>query len=114
MTTTAIKQLVDDWIAAGNKYDTELYLQKYQPDAVLDDPSVGEKFTGHAGIRDYFTRYFIGYQTQTRLVKLTIQNNKAHLEVEFKGKFPEGTICGLFDMTFADQKIAAVKANLIT
>jgi hypothetical protein len=31
------------------------------------------------------------------LTKLDINNNEAHLEVEFTGEFPEGKIGGIFD-----------------
>jgi len=108
-----IKAFVSDWIAASNSYDTEKYLDKYHSDAILNDPSVGRKFVGHKGIRAYYTSYFIGYKTQTKLVKLSISNNKAHLEVEFTGEFPEGKISGMFDFTFKDEKIATVKAALL-
>ena len=60
-----------------------------------------------------FTSYFIGYKTQTRLLKLVVAEDSAHLEVEFTGKFPEGTIGGMFDFTFRDGKIATVTADLM-
>lgn len=108
-----IQAFLLDWIAVSNSYDTRKYLGKYLADAVLDDPSVGKKFIGHKGIKDYYTDYFIGYKTQTRLLKLAIQNNKAYLEVEFTGEFPEGKIRGMFDFTFKDEKIATIKADLL-
>jgi hypothetical protein len=108
-----IQEFIADWIALSNAFDTEKYLAKYKEDAVLDDPSVGRKFIGRKGIRDYFTSYFIGYKTQTRLVKLNINNNEAYLEVEFTGEFPEGKIRGSFDMVFNGGKIESVKADLI-
>ena len=108
-----IKAFLLDWITVSNSYNTEKYLKKYLEDAVLDDPSVGRKFVGHKGIRDYYTSYFIGYKTQTKLTKLAIGNNKAHLEVEFTGEFPEGKIEGMFDFVFKEGKIAKVKAELL-
>ena len=108
-----IKAFLQDWISVSNSYNTKKYLAKYLPDAVLDDPSVGKKFVGHAGIKDYYTSYFIGYKTQTKLLKLDCKNNTAHLEVEFTGDFPEGKIGGMFDFTFRDEKIATVKADLM-
>lgn len=108
-----IKLFVTEWIRSGNAFDTEGYLEKYREDAVLDDVSVGRKFVGHAGIGDYFKSYFIGYQTQTRLEKLDVQDNEAHVEVEFTGTFPEGKIGGMFDIAFKDGKIWTVKADLI-
>lgn len=108
-----IKDFLEDWIKASNAFDTDRYLGKYKEDAILDDPSVGRKFIGHQGIRDYFTSYFVGYHTQTKLVKLDIDGDGAYLEVEFTGTFPEGRIGGTFDFTFKEGKIATVKANLI-
>jgi len=108
-----IKRFISEWIAAGNSYDTEQYLDFYNENAVLDDPSVGRKFVGRNGISEYFTSYFIGYKTQTKLVKLETVGNSAHLEVEFTGEFPEGVIGGIFDFTFENEKIATLKADLI-
>ncbi|MES2776046.1 MAG: nuclear transport factor 2 family protein [Bacteroidota bacterium] len=108
-----IKAFLLDWIAVSNSYDTEKYLEKYLADAVLDDPSVGRKFAGHKGIRNYYESYFIGYKTQTKFMKAVIGDNQAHLEVEFTGDFPEGKIGGMFDLTFRDEKIATVKADLM-
>lgn len=107
-----IKEFITDWLEASNSYDTEKYLEKYLEDAVLNDPSVGRKFVGHDEIRDYYNTYFIGYKTQTRLVKITTNKNKAHLEVDFTGEFPGGQIGGMFDFTFKDGKIETVKADL--
>jgi ketosteroid isomerase-like protein len=108
-----ITSFISEWIRLSNAFDTEAYLKKYSEDAILDDPSVRRKFIGHEGIRDYFTSYFIGYKTKTRLVKLDIHENQAHMEVEFTGSFPEGKIGGTFDITFKDGKIAAVLADLM-
>ncbi|MES2573560.1 MAG: nuclear transport factor 2 family protein [Bacteroidota bacterium] len=108
-----IKAFLLDWLEISNSYNTEKYLEKYLEDAVLEDPSVGRKFVGHTGIGQYYTSYFIGYKTQTRLVKLDIQDDITYMEVEFTGEFPEGKLGGTFDFTFRDQKIATVIADLI-
>jgi ketosteroid isomerase-like protein len=109
-----IKKFTRDFIAVCNAYNTKSYLEKWQRDAVLDDPSVGKVFTGHEGIKAYFEAYFIGYKTQTKLIRLDIiSDNKAHVEVEFTGDFPGGRIGGTFDFTFTDGKISAAKADLI-
>jgi ketosteroid isomerase-like protein len=109
-----IKAFIQDWLAVSNAYDTKNYLEKWHKDAVLDDPSVGQVFKGHSGIKKYFESYFIGYKTQTRLVKLDIiVDNEAHIEVEFTGEFPEGKINGIFDFNFRDGKIILAKADLI-
>lgn len=108
-----IETFIKEWIAVGNSYNTEKYLEFYNQNAVLVDPSVGKKFIGHSGIKDYFVSYFIGYKTQTKLRKLEIKEDSAYLEVEFTGDFPEGKIGGSFDFTFKNDKIEFVKADLI-
>jgi ketosteroid isomerase-like protein len=109
-----IENIIGNWITTSNAYDTEKYLDYFLKDAVLNDPSVGREFKGHDGIRNYFESYFIGYQTQTKIVNLDIKgDNQAHLEVEFTGDFPEGVVGGKFDFTFENDKIAFVKADLI-
>jgi len=109
-----IKLFIEDWLALSNAYSTEMYVEKWHKEAVLEDPSVGQVFKGHSGIKRYFESYFIGYKTQTRLVKLEITSgNEAHIEVEFTGEFPEGKIGGMFDFTFEDGKIAKAKADLM-
>ncbi|MCC9138651.1 nuclear transport factor 2 family protein [Pontibacter silvestris] len=114
ITEMKTQTFINDWIATGNDFKTKEYLDFYQPDAILDDPSVGATFSGHSGIREYFDSYFIGFQTQTKLVRLDVLDDEnAHLEVEFTGKFPEGKIGGTFDFTFKGGKISFVKADLI-
>jgi ketosteroid isomerase-like protein len=109
-----IVKFVDQWIAVSNSYDTEKYLAFYAADAVFDDPSVGRKFIGRPGIKEYFNSYFIGYKTQTKKVELIVKDeNQAHLEVEFTGDFPEGKIGGTFDFQFEAGKICFVLADLI-
>jgi len=109
-----IQTIINDWIAASNAFDTEKYLSFYLPNAILNDPSVGRKFIGHKGIKEYFDSYFIGYHTHTKQVNLSITDEEnAHLEVEFTGDFPEGKIGGIFDFIIKSGKIAFVKADLI-
>lgn len=110
-----IKSFIAEWIRLSNAFDTAQYLEKYTEDAVLDDPSVGRKFIGHEGIKAYYTNYFVEYKTQTKLLKLIVHDgNKAHLEVAFTGDFPEGNIEGTFDFTFKGEKIATIKADLMS
>lgn len=109
-----IKKTINDWIAAGNSYDTEKYLDFYAVDAVLDDPSVGRVYKGRKEIKQYFDSYFIGYKTQTRLVSIEpLKQDQAHVAVKFTGDFPEGNIGGIFDLTFKEDKIIFVKADLL-
>jgi ketosteroid isomerase-like protein len=108
-----IKEITSDWITVGNSYNVEDYLAFYHNDIVLNDPSVGRKFIGLSGVREYFESYFVGYETQTKIVGLSITDAEhAHLEVCFTGNFPEGELGGTFDLTFRDGKISSVEADL--
>lgn len=109
-----IDAFIRDFIAVSNAYDTEKYLELWQENAVLDDPSVGQVFEEHSGIRKYFESYFIGYKTQTRLLTLKmISGDEAHIEVEFTGEFPEKKTGGTFNFIFKDKKIDKAKADLL-
>ena len=108
------QDLISDWIKSSNAFETKKYLSFYLPDAILDDPSVGRKFIGHAEIEEYFNSYFIGYNTHTEIVKMDISDeHQVYLEVNFTSNFPEGDIVGTFDLTFKDGKISYLKADLI-
>ncbi|WP_275004859.1 nuclear transport factor 2 family protein [Promicromonospora iranensis] len=104
---------IAEWIAATNTHDSAAYLAFFTDDAVLDDPSVGEVFEGLAGINEYFQSYFIGYDTQTRLLSTEPRDGYLHVAVEFTGNFPERRVGGIFDVTLtAENKIAHVRADL--
>jgi len=112
MTDTQRDATISSWIAASNTHDSAQYLAHFTEDAVLDDPSVGERFEGHDRIADYFARYFIGYDTTTRLVSVTPQDDLLHVVVDFTGTFPGGQTGGIFDMRFTDGKISFLHADL--
>lgn len=55
---------------------------------MIDDPSTGERFDHHAGIRDYIERYFIGYHTVTRPLSIeALDENRVRARVDFTGDF---------------------------
>ena len=109
-----LKSFLEDWLATANAYETNAFLEKWHKNAILDDPSVGKIFKGHSEIRTYFEDYFIGYQTQTRLIEFDIiKDNEAHMEVEFTGEFPGNKLRGTFDFIFKNHKIITAKADLI-
>lgn len=109
-----INKFIQNWLTIANAYETKKFVEQWHQNAILNDPSVGQIFKGHQAIKTYFEDYFIGYKTQTRLVKLDIiSDNEAHFEVEFTGEFPGNKIGGMFEITFKDGKIAKAKADLI-
>lgn len=86
--TNNLRMAADALIAAANSYDVERVLVLFTPDAVIDDPSTGHCFDGHAGISNYIEQYFIGYRTVTRFLSMEILgDNRAHVRVDFTGDF---------------------------
>lgn len=67
-----LRSIADGLIAATNALDVERVLNLFTPDAVVDDPSTGHRFDGHAGIRNYIEQYFIGYHTVTRFLRVSV------------------------------------------
>jgi len=109
-----ITKFIEDWISVSNSYDTEKYLEFYHTDTVLDDPSVGRKFLGKQGVKEYFENYFIEYKTHAKKIAVVLEDEThAHLELEFTGVFSEGKLGGTFDLVFKDGKIIFAKADLI-
>lgn len=109
-----MKNIINDWIKASNSFDSNYYLSFYLNEAMLDDLSVGRKFMGHKGIGNYFDSYFINYNTSTEIMNVVIlDESRANLEVKFTGDFPEGEIGGTFEITFKNNKISYLIADLI-
>ena len=113
MSTGTSRTRIDEWIAASNAHDTAAYLAFFTDDAVLDDPSVGDVFEAAEGLRRYFETYVIGYATQTRVLRVTDEGDHVHVEVEFTGTFPGNVIRGYFDIRFAGDRFAFIKADLM-
>ena len=115
MSETTVDQdaVIAEWLRAANAHDATRFLSFFTADAVLDDPSVGETFDGHEGIGRYFESYFIGYNTQTRLVCTESRDGILHVEVDFTGDFPGGQTGGIFDVTFVGDALSHVRADLI-
>lgn len=107
-----VRKTVDAFIAATNSFDVDAVLKLFAPDAVIDDPSTGHCFDGHAGIRVYIEQFFVGYHTVTRL--LSVKNPRtglARVRVDFTGDF--GHEIGLLDMSIdAAGTIVRIDASL--
>lgn len=96
-----IRHTTDALIAALNAFDVEAALALFVPEAVIDDPSTGHRFDGHAGVRDYVERYFAGYHTVTLLISLEpLGEQSARARVDFTGDF--GHEIGRLDITMND------------
>ena len=107
-----LRQVADALIAATNAFAVERVLGLFAHDAVIDHPSTGHRFDGHAGIRRYVERYFVGYQTVTRFLSMQrIGPQRARVRVDFTGDF--GHEIGNLDITVnAQGLIARLDADL--
>ena len=109
---STMRAAADGLIKATNAFDVEFALALFTPDAVIEDPSVGESFVGHAGIRDYLERFFVGYHTVTRLLSVEfVGEDRVRARVDFTGDF--GHEIGLLEMSVnADGLIVRLDADL--
>ena len=81
-------------------------------DAVIDDVSVGEKFKSASGVRKYLEKFFVGYNTVTKLESVAVfDNQNAKAQVDFTGEFGHET--GGLDFTLnSDGLIKTINAYL--
>jgi len=109
---TPLRAAADALIAACNAFDVARAISLFMPDAVIDDPSTGHRFEGHAGVRDYVERYFVGYHTVTRFLSITrLGDDGARVRVDFTGDF--GHEIGVLDIGLgAAGLIARIDADL--
>ena len=83
-----MQTLVEKFIQTTNAFDVEGALSLFAPDAVIDDVSVGDAFVGNAGIRAYVERFFVGYNTASRLLSLDQPDDRhAVVRLDFTGDF---------------------------
>lgn len=83
-----MQKLVESFIATANAFDVEGALSLFAPDAVVDDVSVGDVFVGRDGVRIYFERFFVGYNTASRLLSIeTLDVFNANVRLDFTGDF---------------------------
>ncbi len=107
-----LHRAADALIGATNAFDVETVVKLFTTDAVIDDPSTGHRFDGHAGIRDYVEQYFIGYHTVTRMLSIEpLGANRAGVRVDFTGDF--GHEIGLLQIAVnPDGLIVRIDADL--
>lgn len=108
----SLRPLIVLLIDATNRFDVDSALSRFTPNAVIEDVSVGDKFLGHAGIRVYIERFFVGYHTVTRLLSVAVRGKgRASVRVDFTGDF--GREVGLLEISFnADGLIDHIDADL--
>ncbi|MBO9196984.1 nuclear transport factor 2 family protein [Rhizobium sp. 16-449-1b] len=83
-----MRKLVESFIAAANAFDVEGALSLFATDAVIDDISVGDAFIGHAGVRQYLERFFVGYDTSSKLLSIEeLGTFHSSVRLDFTGDF---------------------------
>lgn len=92
MKEESIEKVVHKLIKTTNAFDIKAALALFAPDAIIDDVSVGEKFKNTSGVRKYLEKFFVGYNTVTKLISLEIINTtQAKAQVDFTGDFGHET-----------------------
>ena len=105
------QSLVGALLAATNAFDTDTAVALFAQDAVIDDPSTGERFIGQQGVRDYVERFFVGYHTVSVLLSVRhLEDGRARARIDFTGDF--GHEIGRLDLTVADGLITRIDADL--
>jgi len=98
MTLLTLRSVADALLSATNAFDVEAALALFTVDAVIDDPSTGDRFDGRDGVRDYVERYFVGYHTVSKLLSIVdLNERRARVRVDFTGDF--GHEIGLLDIS---------------
>jgi SnoaL-like domain len=107
-----MEKLIKSLIKATNAFDVKTALALFADKAVINDVSVGEKFSNTAGVQEYLERFFVGYHTVTKLESVKVFDDRhARAQVDFTGDFGHET--GGLDVTInADGLIATIDAYL--
>lgn len=107
-----IEKIIRQFIKATNAFDVKTALTLFAADAVIDDVSVGSAFKNTAGVRNYLEKFFVGYNTVTKLESLEVLNKmQANAQVDFTGDFGHET-GGLKVTINAEGLIIGIDAHL--
>jgi hypothetical protein len=90
----------------------ETALTLFTADAAIDDVSVGEKFLNTVGVRKYLEKYFVAYQTVTKVLSSEVLDSRhVNVHVDFTGTFGHET--GDLHITLDPKgKISQIAASL--
>ena len=85
----------------------------FASDAVIDDVSIGGKFAGTTGVRNYLEQFFVGYNTASRIVSIDVKgDHRAVVHLDFTGDFGHET--GFIDLTINDDRLFTAAAADLT
>lgn len=83
-----MEKLVKRFMRLVNAFDVDGTLALFTSNAVIEDVSVGSAFVGKDGIRRYLERFFVGYDTASKLVSLERTHELVALvRMDFTGNF---------------------------
>lgn len=107
-----MQKLVESFIATANAFDVEGALSVFASDAVIDDVSVGAAFVGRDGVRQYLERFFVGYNTSSKLLSMEeLDTYHSSVRLDFTGDF--GHEIGILKISINSQGlIERIKADL--
>jgi hypothetical protein len=92
MKAAGLNKIIKQFIQSANAFDIEKALTLFAANAVIDDVSVGEKFKDTAGVRKYLEKFFVGYNTVTKLESVKVLDDRnANAKVDFTGDFGHET-----------------------
>jgi hypothetical protein len=83
-----MQNLVENFIKTTNAFDIDGALSLFALGTVIDDVSVGDAFEGREGGRRYLERFFVGYNTRSRLLSIeNLDDFNAITRLDFTGDF---------------------------
>ncbi len=83
-----MQKLVESFITTANAFDVEGALSLFAADTVIDDVSVGDAFVGRDGVRHYLERFFVGYNTSSKLLSIKeLDGFQSQVRLDFNGDF---------------------------
>lgn len=107
-----MQTLVETFVRTTNASDVDSALALFSPQAVIDDVSVGDEFACTEGVRLYLDRFFVGYNTHSKLLSIdTLDDLNAVVRLDFTGDF--GHEIGILKIAInANGQIARIDADL--
>jgi len=112
MKDQSIEKIIKQFIKASNAFDVDTTLSLFAKNAVIDDVSVGQKFKNTSGVKNYLEKFFVGYNTFTKLESVELIGKKQGIaQVDFTGDFGHET--GGLNITINDEGlIIKIEAHL--
>ncbi|OOM81111.1 nuclear transport factor 2 family protein [Clostridium sp. BL-8] len=112
MNKQALPKIIESYIDASNKHDVEAYVNTFSDSCEIQEKSIGSNLIGKNEVRNYFSTYFVGYETYTEIIEYYVKENFVDMRVLFKGNFPENEITGLYQFFIEEGKIVKLVADL--